>query len=344
VRTAFFLLFLAAWMPSSPAGPCTGAEPQLARISRALARDDQDFAEQNLASIEASYPGCPEIILDRARLSAAKGKAAEAESLFDRYTKDAVDDSRGYAFFGRFWLEQRKYDRADALSVVALEKNPGDPAALVLRGEILAMKGETQQAIVLLEKACELEPEDAQAHFELGTIYDRGKRTADAARHFQQVVGINPRDARAWDYLALNLEPLGEVSRAEQAYRQGLAVNERGRNFDAFLDYNYGRFLMKTNNLAESKKHLDRAVELTPRIRGPWYERAKLNLRLKDFEQARNDAEQAANLADPAGIIIDLQMWVLLEQVYSRLGQTELANKYAELGRNAQVPARKDQR
>src|SRR6266852_4057472 len=141
---AFFLLFLAAWMPSALAGPCMGAEPQFAQISKALARDDENFAEQNLALIEAWYPECPEILLDRARISAAKGKAAEAESLFARYTNDVVDDSRGYAYFGRFWLEQRRYDRADALSVVALEKNPGDPAALALRGEVLAMKGEVQ--------------------------------------------------------------------------------------------------------------------------------------------------------------------------------------------------------
>src|SRR6266576_2236033 len=80
-----------------------------------------------------------------------------------------------------------------------------------------------------------------------------------------------------------------------------------------------------------AKRHLDRAVELTPDVRAPWYERAKLNLRLKNNQQAREDAERAANIRDSQGIIIDLQLYVLLEQIYTRLGDTELAEKYANL-------------
>lgn len=153
---------------------------------------------------------------------------------------------------------------------------------------------------------------------------------------------IDPRDARAWDYLALDLEPLGEVERADLAYRKGLAVNQPGPHFDAFLDYNYGRFLMKRNDLAASKQHLDRAVQLTPDVRAPWYERAKVNLKLKNNQQAREDAERAANIRDSQGIIIDLQLYVLLEQIYTRLGDAELAEKYAKLSQRTPVPPRKE--
>lgn len=115
-------------------------------------------------------------------------------------------------------------------------------------------------------------------------------------------------------------------------------VNQPDPHFDAFLDYNYGRFLMKRNDLAASKKYLDSAVELTPDARAPWHERAKLDLRLKNNQQAREDAEKAANIRDSQGIIIDLQLYVLLEQVYTRLGDTELAEKYAKLSQRTQVP------
>src|SRR6266576_841103 len=89
-----------------------------------------------------------------------------------------------------------------------------------------------------------------------------------------------------------------------------------------------------------AKRHLDRAVELTPDVRAPWYERAKLNLRLKNNQQAREDAERAANIRDSQGIIIDLQLYVLLEQIYTRLGDTELAEKYANLSQRTPVPPR----
>jgi Tfp pilus assembly protein PilF len=194
----------------------------------------------------------------------------------------------------------------------------------------------------LLEKACRLDPRNEEAQFRLATIYDRFKRFADAVQHLDKVVETDPQNARAWDYLALDLEPLGKVERADLAYRKGLAVNQPGPHFDAFLDYNYWRFLMKRNDLAASKKHLDRAVELTPDVRAPWYERAKLNLRLKNNQQAREDAERAANIRDSQGIIIDLQLYVLLEQIYTRLGDAELAAKYAKLSQRTPVPPRKE--
>src|SRR5262249_9533649 len=139
------------------------------------------------------------------------------------------------------------------------------------------------------EKACRLNPNDPEAEYQLAAIYDRAKNSTQAVPHFRKATELNPSDARAWDYLALNLEPLGELAAAEQAYREGLGVNRRGRYYDGFLDYNYGRFLTKRNQLVEAKQHLDRAVELAPGTRAVWYERAKLNVRLKNYQEARRD-------------------------------------------------------
>jgi Tfp pilus assembly protein PilF len=239
-------------------------------------------------------------------------------------------------------LERGQASRADSLSTKALEMNSEDSIALAVRGEVLDMKGETREGLELLEKACHLDPANVEAQFRLAMIYDRAKRLADSVQHLEKVVEIDSRDARAWDHLALDLEPIGDLERADVAYRKGLAANQPGPHHDAFLDYNYGRFLMRRNELAASKRHLDRAVELTPDFRAPWYERAKLNLRLKNFQQARDDAERAANTRDPRGIIIDLQLYVLLQQIYSRLGDPELADKYAKLSQRTPVPPRKE--
>ncbi|HTR64877.1 MAG TPA: tetratricopeptide repeat protein [Terriglobales bacterium] len=344
MKTALAALFFAAWVPLAFGGPCTGAEAQLAQVSRQLARGEPDAAEQVLGSIAPSYPACPDVLLQEARIVAARGDAATAGGMFMRYLEVAPDDSRGYTYFGRFLISQRQYDRADRASEVAIQKAPNDPGALALRGQLLDMKGESQKGLEMLNRACQLDPENVDAQFYLGTIFDRAKRPDEAVKHFQKVVSIDQRDARAWDYLALNLEPLGKLDAADEAYRKALDVNSPGAQFDAFLDYNYGRFLVKRNDLADAKKHLDRAVELVPQARSTWYERAKLNLRLGDYKQARSDAEKAASLQDPAGVIIDLQLYSLLEQIYRHLGEKELAAKYAELARTTPIPSRGDHR
>ena len=344
MRAAFlFLLFAIAGVAPALAGPCTGVESELAQISKKLNINSLDGVKPALQSLSVSHPDCPEIVLQQARLAEAEGNPQSAAELFYRYTDSDPNDSRGLAYFGRFFLEQRDYMRADALSGVALQRSPDDPVALALRGQILVMKGQSSAGQALLEKSVQLDPDNPEAQFQLGVIYDKAKSAPAAVKCFRAGVKLNPRDARAWDYLALNLEPLGDLGGADQAYRKGLEVNQPGRYHDSFLDYNYGRFLAKRNDLADSKQHLDRAVEAIPQIRAVWYERARLDMRMQNYEQARADGERAAACTETGGII-DLQIYSLLSQVYTRLGDQALAKKYTDLTRETPPPVRGESR
>jgi tetratricopeptide (TPR) repeat protein len=343
MRTALmFLMVLASVPPQLRATPCGEAEQLMTSISEKLSAESFSDAERTLHEMERTAGECAEVLLAHARVAAANGALAESEDFFERYANLAPNNAKAYSYYARFLLERGQASRADALSTKALEMNSEDSVALAVRGEVLDMKGETQEGLELLEKACDLDPANVEAQFRLAMIYDRAKRLADAVQHLEKVVEIDPRDARAWDYLALDLEPIGDIERADVAYRKGLATTRPGPHRDTFLDYNYGCFLMRRNELAASKQHLDRAVELTPDFRAPWYERAKLNLRLKNYQQARDDAERAANIRDPRGIIIDLQLYVLLQQIYTRLGDPELADKYAKLSQRTPLPPRKE--
>jgi tetratricopeptide (TPR) repeat protein len=309
--------------------------------AKALDRGDVGAAESVLAPFETAAPPCDEILLDLARLRASQKQFRAAESLFQKYVQMAPQDAHGHLEFARFLFSMGEYPRADVMAQKAVSLAPSNAQALTLAGQLLVMKGEAAQGQALLEKACKIEPANAGAHFQLGALMDRAKRPAEAVAEFEKVIALQPANPRAYDYLALNLEPLGEIERAEQAYRKAQQVND-GPQSDSFLDYNYGRFLMKRNRLSESKKHLDRAVELTPKVRAVRYERGKLNLRLGNYADARNDAERALSLKDPGGVIIDLQVYNLLQMIYTRLGETELARQYAELSRTTPVPLRSD--
>jgi tetratricopeptide (TPR) repeat protein len=290
---------------SVEAEDCARAQQQLNEVTRALGAGDLSGAERALDSIGSAYQKCAGVRVAVGRLHLGKGD----------------------------------YARANALSEAALLDTPDAPEALLFRGEMLAMQGQIAPAQRLIERACELDPTNPEAHFQLGTILDGRKRNPEAAAEFEKVIKLRPDDPRAYDYLALNLEPQGETSRAEAAYKQGLAVNA-GPRFDSFLDYNYGRLLMKLNRLTESKLHLDRALELAQQVRAVYYEHAKLNIRMGKFAEARTDGEKALSLADPNRAILDLQIYSLLATVYTHLGQEQLAQKYVALAQNASVPIR----
>jgi len=298
---------------------CTGAEQQLDAARQAIAQKNASEADRILSPLQASYPDCPELVLSLARVRGVTGDVAGANNLFLRFTELAPKDARGHYYFARFLFNTGAYERAASVTDQAIALDPKYAAPLVLKGQLLAMRGQMPLAEQALKEACALDPNDAVAHFELGSLYDAAKRSPEAVKQFEKAVALNPHDASAWDYLALNLEPSGEVERAEEAYQKGLAANQ-GPGFDSFLDYNYGRFLLKRNRLEESNK---------------------LNLRLQNYPEARADAEQALRLADSSGVIIDLQVYYLLESIYRRMGETELADKYAALSRSTPVPLRK---
>ena len=334
------LLLGCPWQPdvagAAREGTCAGAEPGLRSAAEALEGGRWVEAEERLRPLAASHAGCGEVALGLARVRAARGDSAEAETLFERAAALAPDDARSHALFAQYWLSRGQMARADYLSARALSLDPDCPEALVAQGRILAARGRTPEAVQALEKAVRLEPASVEAHYELGVLFYRRLLHLEAVRELEQVVARRPADARAHDYLALSHEALGEAEKAELAYRCGLKANE-GPFFDAFLDYNYGRFLLKERRLDESRACLDRAVALHPLDRAVRYERAKLSLALGEYVAAREDAERALSLRD-RGPVLDLQVYYLLATVYRRLGEEDLARKYAELARTTPIP------
>src|SRR5882672_8422190 len=236
MRAAMIFVLLACIpAPAVRAVPCSGAEQLMLSIGKETSAGNLSRAEQILREMDSTHPECPVAILAHARVAEASGVAVEAQDFFVRYAELVPNEARAYSYHARFLLARGQFPRADVLAAVALEKDSNDVVALAVHGEILDMNGQTQEGMKLLEEACRLDPRIAEAQFRLATIYDRLKRPADAVRHFEKVVEVDPGDARAWDYLALDLEPLGDVERANLAYRKGLAVNQPGAHFDAFL-------------------------------------------------------------------------------------------------------------
>jgi len=319
------------------ADPCAGTEDALRSAVAALDSRRWADAERGLQPLVASHSECSEVVLALARARAGQGDFAEAERLFTRATTLAPGDARAQAIFAGYWLSRRQPARADYLSSVALSLDPDSSEALVVAGEVLTMKGRPHEAFAMLEKAARVGPENAEAQYQFGVFLFQRKLHADAVRQFAKAAELRPTDARAFDYLALGYEAIGEAEPAEQAYTKALTVND-GPFFDTFLDHNYGRFLLKLGRLEEAQRHLDRAVELLPNNRAAHYEHAKLNLALERYQAARDDAELARSLRDPTGLVLDLQVYYLLATIYTRLGDTELAEKYAELARTPPIP------
>src|ERR1700738_152000 len=156
-----FLLFISIAPREASADPCEGLKPRLNSLAQRLSRGDIPGADRALIELRSGQPDCPEFVLDLARLQFAKGDEG-ADETFLRYTARKPKDSQGWSYGARFLLMQGAYQRADAASSLATDIDPDNPVVMAVRGQILSMKGQSTEAIELLQKSIELDPNDEE--------------------------------------------------------------------------------------------------------------------------------------------------------------------------------------
>ncbi len=121
--------------------------------------------------------------------------------------------------------------------------------------------GRVPLAIDALEKAKELGPEDTNVLFDLGVLYDKQGRAADAEREMRAVINRDPKHARALNYLGYTWADQGvHLDEAEQLIRRALEVEPD----DGYYVDSLGWVQFRRGKFDDAAKTLEHAVELVP--------------------------------------------------------------------------------
>jgi tetratricopeptide (TPR) repeat protein len=134
------------------------------------------------------------------------------------------------------FAQSRPYRDAESLYRATLVRNPdawiahNNLAALLLAGD--PVKDRLDEAVAHLEAALRLEPDYAEAHYNLGTALERLDRLEDAAEQYRQVLTLVPGERRASERLAVM-----RLDRATRLLKAGLQAENQGRIEDAVLAY-----------------------------------------------------------------------------------------------------------
>ncbi len=116
-------------------------------------------------------------------------------------------------------------------------------------------------AIQSLEAARALAPDDTNVRFDLGVLYDKQGRSAEAEREMQAVIERNPRDARALNYLGYTWADKGlRLDEAEALIRRALEIEPD----DGYYIDSLGWTQFRRGDFEGAVTTLERAVELVP--------------------------------------------------------------------------------
>jgi len=98
-------------------------------------------------------------------------------------------------------------------------------------------RGLDSAAISLFMEALAQRPDYWTANVNLGYVYYKQGRFAEAERYFERSAASDPTDGKQFLYLGLARIQLGRLSEAESAIRTALLVRPNGRNYHFALGF-----------------------------------------------------------------------------------------------------------
>jgi Flp pilus assembly protein TadD len=149
------------------------------------------------------------------------------------------------------------------VSVTRLKHKPVKAAVKAFNKSVSKTKsGDFTEAIALLEKAVELDPEYMEAHNNLAVRYMVSDQVELATPHLRKAIELDPGSASVYANLSLALGNTGDLTGAEEAARKALSIDPSARR----ARYLLGMSLFLQHKLNhETVTMLRQSQEMSPR-------------------------------------------------------------------------------
>jgi general secretion pathway protein A len=165
-------------------------------------------------------------------------------------------------------LKKKNFERAIQLYEDALAhqpvKRPEEKAlyAQALRGQAgMLLEKDSKQSEILLNKAIEVEPQNAQNHFELGKLYTRSKDYPKAIGAYQKAADLNPQSADTLFNLGFVYATTKDYVRAEEMF---LRVVKLKPPYQDRAIFNLAMVQQKQGKKRECIANLEKVLKINP--------------------------------------------------------------------------------
>ncbi len=289
------------------------------------ARKDWAAAREVAERIERKHPDKAMGYYLAGLIDQAEGKLEQSLSRFEEALKRAPDAVQPLTQMVKSYLALERPDDALAYLDKVLEKNPKNFVALNLRGEVLMLKGELDDAAEAFADAIDLKPQWPLPYRNLAALRLRQEKPEEAVAVYEKGVKATDGNAAMIIGLAALYEQTGQVDKAIKLYEDvlvkerdsELAANnlamlladykkdeaslKRARNLvaplldkeNAAYQDTVGWVLYRNGDLDGALDHLRRALKLAPDAPGLHYHLARVLLKKGDRKAALEHLRKA---------------------------------------------------
>ena len=178
----------------------------------------------------------------------------------DKTNTDALEK------LGKVQVQEGAADKALALYQQSIKDNPREVTFYILSGELYEAKKDWDQAKAMYQQALSVSPENPLASNNLAYVIIEQGGNVDVAMGLAQTArrgmpdSPNAADTLGWAYYHKGIYQ-SAISQFQEALRLG---EKRGDPDDADLHYHLGLAYQKSNQNAQARQQLERAVKLRP--------------------------------------------------------------------------------
>ena len=244
-----------------------------------------DEARDSLRQALQIAPGRFPVLQQLARLELLQGRRDEAFRAL-REAAEAGTLDRGLALqLALFELDASRPDAAEA-QLVSLVERFESPRALLLLGRIAANRGQTERAVLHLERALEIAPNSEEILLARARVAFTTRDYLGAILALDPLVRMMPSEAEPIYLLGVARLQLGALSGAIETLERALPLQPRS----ARAHFALGLALGKRKRFTEAKAALERALVLEPDF-------LEAQAALAEAEEGLGRLESAAKLA-----------------------------------------------
>ncbi|MBB3062736.1 tetratricopeptide repeat protein [Microbulbifer rhizosphaerae] len=157
--------------------------------------------------------------------------------------------------------------------------------------------GELEDALRLLDKAAEIQPDNPDVFLERGALHSQLNNDDLAMRDFKKAIAIAPTDFRGPFNLGLAKEFIGDLDGALESINKAVELNPMNFNIIA----KRGLLQQKIGKVQGAVEDFDKALELNPKSADLFNLRGDIKREAGDFEGAFRDFDKAIALKPDLG-------------------------------------------
>ncbi|MDX2496283.1 MAG: AAA family ATPase [Desulfobacterales bacterium] len=198
-----------------------------------------------------------------------RGKTATGNPIEDTTGSESKTSKLTELALAKKELNNKNYVRAVASFEDIIARNPSNMTEVkayysqALRGQAGKHMGKRpNKAEILLQKALEADPQNAQAHFDLGKLYTRSKDYAKAIKSYQKAAALNYRTSDAFFNLGFIYAAKEDYINAEKMFL--LVEESRPKYLDKAL-FNLAVVLQKQGRKKQCIENLEKALMVNPK-------------------------------------------------------------------------------